>query len=406
MNILKDKKIILAVCGGIAAYKTPILVRELIKNGAIVKVVMTPSSKNFVTPLTIETLTNNIVISDIFDLPYNHKTWHIDYAEWADLIVVVPATVNTIGKITNAIADNPVTTLVCAARNRVLFVPAADMYMYNNTFFQDNLNKLEQQGHYVLPAEEGFLASGLSGIGRMPEIDKIIDTIKILILSKTKDLIGKKVLVSAGPTYEDIDPVRYIGNRSSGKMGYEIAKACYLRGANVTLVSGPSHEEIYPEIKRINVRSALQMKDAIIDNILNQDIIIMAAAVADFRPADVARNKIKKDDSNFDYFIKLEENPDILFEVNKYLSENNKTVFKVGFALETDNELENAKKKMNKKNLDMIVLNSLNDKSAGFEFETNSITILKKNSNNLVKYPLSHKFEIANIILDNIVNYE
>lgn len=405
MDIIKNKNIVLAVCGGIAAYKTPLLLRELIKSGASVKVVMTPSSKNFVTPLVLETLSNNIVIDDIVNIPQNLKTWHIDYAEWADLIVVVPATINTIGKIANAIADNPVTTLACAARNRMLFVPAADMYMYNNPIFQNNLKKLEDLGHFVLPAEEGFLASGLSGVGRMPEIDKIMDAIKIVLLNKKKDLIGKRILVSAGPTYEDIDPVRYIGNRSSGKMGYEIAKSCYLRGAEVTLISGPSNVYCYPEINKISIRSALQMRDKIIENIDKNDIIIMAAAVADFKPKTIANNKIKKDD-NFDFSIQLEENPDILQEVNKYSVEHNLKLLKVGFALETDNELENAKKKMSKKNLDMIVLNSLNDKNAGFEFETNSVTIIKKDSDKIKKYPLSHKFDIANIIIDNILGYE
>lgn len=400
-TLLKNKNIILAISGGIAAYKTPILVRELIKQGANVRVVMTEAAKQFVTKLALETVSNYPVIDDVFNLPVNLKTWHIEYSEWADLIIFAPATVNTINKIASGIADNPVTILACAARKKMLFVPAADMYMYNNPIFQENLIKLETLGHYVLPAEEGFLASGLSGIGRMPEIDKIIDATKIFIMNYQKDLCDKKILVTAGPTYEDIDPVRYIGNRSSGKMGYEIAKAAYLRGANVTLITGPTSLNIYPEIKRINVRSAIKMKESIINHIQNHDVLIMAAAVADFRPVNVSDKKIKKD-NNFNFIIELEENPDILFEINKFTEENNIKIKKIGFALETDDELNNAKKKLNKKNLDMIVLNSLNDKNSGFEFDTNSITIIRKNSDVIEKFPLSLKFDIANIILSKI----
>lgn len=397
MSTLKGKKVILGVTGGIAAYKAPLIVRELVKKGAEVRVVMTPSAKEFVTALTLETVSNFPVISDIFD-PKNMKTWHIEYAQWADCILIAPATVNSLAKFAYGIADNPVTTVFCAARSSVVIAPAADMFMYNNVINIENIKKLESRGAYIVKGERGFLASGLEGDGRMAAIDKIVDAVEVNLLGSKKDLIGRKILVTAGPTYEDIDPVRFIGNRSTGKMGYEIAKAAFLRGAEVTLISGPSNLSAYQEINVVKVRSANEMKDEILDKINNYDSIIMSAAVADFRPAEFTDKKIKKENNYSN--IELVKNDDILSLLNSYLLANKLTKIKVGFALETDNEMSNAKDKMSRKNLDMIVLNSLNDSKSGFEFDTNSITIFKKNSEVQNKYPLASKFVIANNILD------
>jgi phosphopantothenoylcysteine decarboxylase/phosphopantothenate--cysteine ligase len=268
--------------------------------------------------------------------------------------------------------------------------------MYNNPIARENLEKIKDKLHaYVVEGEKGFLASGLSGMGRMADINKIMDAVKLFFIGKKKDLTGKKILVTAGPTYEDIDPVRFIGNRSSGKMGYEIAKSAYLRGAEVTLITGPSSQTAYPEINLIKVRAALDMQGAVDDNLQDHDILIMSAAVADYRPAKVAKSKIKKE-AGLDA-IKLEKNPDILSS----LHENNK--FIVGFALETDNEKDNAKEKLKNKNLNMIILNSLNDSGSGFEHDTNKIEIFSKDGEHL-KYPLLSKFEAANEILSAIID--
>jgi len=275
----------------------------------------------------------------------------------------------------------------------LIISPAADVDMYENKITQENLTKLESLGHYILEAEEGELASSLRGKGRMPEINKIIDAIELVLSGYKKDLTGKKILISAGPTYEDIDPVRFIGNRSSGKMGYEIAKAAYLRGADVTLISGPSSEIAYPEINKIRIRSASNMKKAVDKELAKHDFLIMSAAVADYKPKKAAAKKIKKD-SGLDK-IDLESTIDILSSLNK------KDQKIIGFALETDNELKNAQKKMKVKNLDMIVLNSLKDKNSGFEFDTNKITVIHKNGKK-INFPLQSKFQAANKILSEI----
>jgi phosphopantothenoylcysteine decarboxylase/phosphopantothenate--cysteine ligase len=396
-NILSGKKIVLGVTGCIAAYKSAYLIRELVKRGCEVKVIMTPSALQFITPLTLSTLSGNEVIVNIFPESQAdgtaHKTWHIDLALWADLIMVAPCTINTAAKIAHGFADNALTTVIQAARTPVIISPAADVDMYQNKATQKNFALLEELGYFMVPAEEGELASGLSGKGRFPEIDKIIDAAELVLSGVKKDLTGKKILVTAGPTYEDIDPVRYIGNRSSGKMGYAIAKAAYLRGADVTLISGPVSEAGYPEIKLIHVRSAEEMKNAVTAEIENNNVLIMSAAVADYTPADKALKKIKKEDNL--PVIELKATEDILAN----LKANGRII--AGFALETDNELENAKKKLAKKNLDMIVLNSLNDKSSGFEYNTNKITILKKDGGQK-EYPLLSKFTAANHILTEI----
>lgn len=390
---LNGKKILLGVTGCIAAYKSCFIVRELIKRGAEVKVVLTPSATEFITPLTLAALSHNEVIVNTF--PPSQKdgtklsTWHIDYALWADLMLVAPATINTIAKISYGFADNALTTLVTALRSPLVIAPAADVDMYNNPINKENLAKLEKLGHYIIYPESGELASGLSGEGRLADTIKIIDTVELILSGYSKDLIGKKILVSAGPTYEDIDPVRFLGNRSSGKMGYAIAKSAYLRGADVTLLSGPSAQSIYPEIKLIKVRSASEMEKAIKKEVDKNNLLIMSAAVSDFRPIKAASNKIKKEMGIMD--LKLELNPDILASIKA------KKAKVIGFALETQNELSNAKKKLKEKNLDMIVLNSPG-KESGFEVDTNKVTILKQDGKS-VKLPLLSKFQVANKIL-------
>ncbi|MCG6959677.1 bifunctional phosphopantothenoylcysteine decarboxylase/phosphopantothenate--cysteine ligase CoaBC, partial [bacterium BMS3Abin03] len=285
---------------------------------------------------------------------------------------------------------------VSAARSLVLIAPAADVDMYQNPITQENILKLESLGYFIIPAEEGELASGLSGFGRLADLNKILDTVELLLSNHKIDLPGKRILVTAGPTYEDIDPVRFIGNRSSGKMGYAVAKASYLRGAEVTLISGPSSENVYPEIKKINVRSADEMKKLVEKELRNNDILIMASAVADYKPAKTESKKLKKERKLSE--LKLLPTEDILASIKK----DKKIV--VGFALETDNELTNAKKKLKEKDLDLMILNSLKDKKSGFEFDTNKITILKK-TGKTIKLPLMNKFQTANKILDAILKY-
>ncbi len=395
---LSGKRIILGVTGGIAAYKACWLTRELIKRGAEVKVIMTPSALQFVQPLTFSSLSKNEVVVNIFpDSQKNGaslKTWHIDMALWADLMIIAPCTVNTIAKIAAGFSDNALLTVVSALRSPLLIAPAADMDMYNNKITQRNFKILEGMGYLFVNAENGELASGLGGEGRLADINKIVDAAELTLTGYKKDLLNKKILVTAGPTYEDIDPVRFIGNRSSGKMGYNIAKAAFLRGAEVTLISGPVHESIYPEIKLIKVRSAVDMKLVVHKEIKNNDILIMAAAVADYKPAQVSSQKMKKEDKLGQ--IKLNTTDDIL---SSLIASGKKLI---GFALETHNEKANALKKLKSKNLDMIVLNSLKDENSGFEYNTTKITVIHKNGKHIV-FPLMSKFQAANIIISEIL---
>ena len=397
-DIFQGKRILLGVTGCIAAYKSASIIRDLVKRGAAVKVIMTPAATEFITPLTLSSLSKNEVIVNIFPKSKNESTslntWHIDYALWADLMIIAPATVNSVAKIAKGYADNALTTLVAALRCPLIIAPAADVDMYDNKINQMNLKTLKEVGYFIVDAEEGELASGLKGKGRLAENYKIIDAAELVLSGHKKDLTGKKVLVTAGPTYEDIDPVRFIGNRSSGKMGFEIAKAAYLRGAEVTLISGPSKETAYPEISCLKVRSAKDMKSAVEKNLKNSDILIMSAAVADYKPEKIAGKKIKKEDKLNS--IKVSKTDDIL----GLLKKEGKVI--VGFALETDNELKNARKKLGSKGLDMIVLNSLKDKNSGFEFDTNKITILHRNGKKL-NFPLKSKFQSANDILTQIL---
>jgi phosphopantothenoylcysteine decarboxylase / phosphopantothenate---cysteine ligase len=395
---LSGKKIILGVTGGIAAYKACWLTRELIKRGAEVKVVMTPSALQFVQPLTFSSLSKNEVIVNVFPESQvngvSMKTWHIEIALWADLMIIAPCTVNTIAKIAAGFTDNALLTVVSALRSPLLIAPAADMDMYDNKITQRNFKVLEEMGYFFVQAEKGELASGLDGEGRLADINKIADAAELILSGFKRDLLNKRILITAGPTYEDIDPVRFIGNRSSGKMGYNIAKAAFLRGADVTLISGPVHENIYPEIRLINVRSAAEMKIAVNKEIKINDVLIMAAAVADYKPAQSLSQKIKKEDKLNQ--IKLGLTDDILSS----LKDSGKIL--IGFALETNNEKENARKKLKNKNLDMIVLNSLKDDNSGFEYNTNKITVINKNGKQIA-FPLMSKFQAANKIISEVL---
>lgn len=399
-DILSGKKIILGVSGGIAAYKACLITRYLVKHGAEVRVIMTPSAAEFITPLTLSTLSGNEVIINVFPESQSNgaslKTWHIEYALWADLMIIAPATVNTIAKIATGFCDNALTTVVSALRCPLIIAPAADMDMYNNPVNRRNIDTVKDLlNAFIVEGEKGELASGLSGIGRMADPEKIIDAARLLFSGFKRDLEGRRLLITAGPTFEDIDPVRYIGNRSSGKMGCELAKAAFLRGADVTLISGPTSETVYPEIRTVKVRSAREMKEAVTAELPACDTLIMAAAVADFRPEKINPSKIKKDES-FDS-IKLCRTDDILASIEK----GNKKI--VGFALETDNEISNASGKLKSKNLDMIVMNSLKDEKAGFEFDTNKISVIRP-SGSIQNYPLQSKFSAANIILTELLS--
>ncbi len=396
-KIFKNKKILLGVTGCIAAYKAAFLTRELKKLGAEVRVIMTSSAAEFISPLTLSTLSENQVVINIF--PSSQKentalgTWHIDSALWADIMVVAPCTINTVAKIARGFADNALTTIVTALRSPLLIAPAADVDMYQNKITQKNIQNLKDFGINIIDAEEGELASGLKGKGRLAELDKIIDSAALVLSGFRCDLENQKILITAGPTYEDIDPVRFIGNRSSGKMGYWLAKAAYLRGADVTLISGPSSEKIYPEINFLSVRSATEMEKAVKQNLKKNDVLIMSAAVADYSPLKKVNSKIKKE--NKLKTVALKENTDILASIDK------EGKFVVGFALETENGLVNAKKKLENKNLDMIVLNVLKANQSGFDSNTNKIKILNK-SGDKKDYPLLSKFSAANNILSEI----
>ncbi len=393
-DILSGKKIILGVTGGIAAYKSSLIIRELIKRGAEVRVIMTPSACEFITPLTLSSLSQNNVIVSMFPSNQNDdvdmRTWHIDYALWGDAMLIAPATVNTIAKIAHGFADNALTTLVLALRSPLIVAAAADVDMYKNPITLENMKKLEETGTYLIDAESGFLASGLSGEGRLASIDKIIDSVELVLSGYKKDLSGKKIVITAGPTYEDIDPVRYIGNRSSGKMGFALAKGAHLRGAEVTLISGPTSETMYPDVNLIKIRNADEMEKAVKKELENNHILIMSSAVADYKPAEYKSHKIKKEENLIS--LPLEKTNDILVSINK------KSKKIIGFALETENEIENAKKKLLKKKLDMIVVNSPNYPGAAFEHDTNKVTILFP-SGDKKELPLQSKFQIANNIL-------
>ncbi|HLS31382.1 MAG TPA: bifunctional phosphopantothenoylcysteine decarboxylase/phosphopantothenate--cysteine ligase CoaBC [Flavobacteriaceae bacterium] len=393
--LLSGKNILLGVTGGIAAYKTTYLVRLFIKSGANVKVMMTKEAKEFVTPLSLSTLSKNPVFTEFVES--EDELWHnhVELGKWADLICIAPATANTMAKMISGHSDNFLMATYLSADCPVYIAPAMDLDMYQHPTTRENIKKLKSFGHEIIPAESGELASGLEGEGRMAEPENILSFIENN-LKKNLKLIDKKVLITAGPTYEAIDPVRFIGNHSSGKMGYAIAEKAAQNGAEVILVSGPTALKIdYKEINVEQVTSAEEMYQAVMKHFADCDIFIAAAAVSDYTPADIAEEKIKKkDDSNMQ--INLKKTKDILFEAGKQKTNQ----FLVGFALETENELENAKGKLARKNLDFIVLNSLRDKGAGFATDTNKIKIISKDGHQT--YDLKSKPEVAQDIITAI----
>lgn len=395
---LKGKHIILGVTGGIAAYKVAILVRLLVKSGAEVRVVMTPMAKQFITPLTLATLSKNPILVDFFKPENGDWNSHVDLGLWADLYIVAPATANTIGKMANGIADNLLLTTYFSARCPVMVVPAMDLDMYAHAATHKNIDTLRTFGNIIIEPTSGELASGLDGKGRMEEPEKIFEAAHALL--HKKDLLGKKILVTAGPTFEAIDPVRFIGNHSSGKMGYAVAEELYLRGAEVTLVSGPVDiQPKYKGIKLLHTTSALAMYTACTNCFAEMDAAILAAAVADFTPTDPLDSKIKREKDNLT--IELIPTKDIAASLGNLKRKNQ---LLVGFALETNNELENAKSKLIRKNLDFIVLNSLNDAGAGFRVDTNIVTFVDKD-NIISKTDLKSKTDIATDIVNKLASY-
>ncbi|WP_281309824.1 bifunctional phosphopantothenoylcysteine decarboxylase/phosphopantothenate--cysteine ligase CoaBC [Flavobacterium flavigenum] len=400
MSVLNGKKILLGVSGGIAAYKTASLVRLFIKAGAHVQVIMTPASKDFVTPLTLSTLSKNPVYSSFFNEEDQDAVWnnHVDLALWADLMIIAPATANTLSKMVTGNSDNLLIATYLSAKCPVYFAPAMDLDMYKHPSTLSGFNTLKQFGNLMIPAENGELASGLSGEGRMAEPENIVSFLEADLESKLP-LKGKKILVTAGPTYEAIDPVRFIGNHSSGKMGFDIAKAAANLGASVILITGPTHLKVENSlIKVINVVSAQEMYDACHLNFDDADVAIAAAAVADYKPKFVAVQKIKKAADEFS--IELEKTKDILSSLGKI----KKNQFLIGFALETENEIENAKLKIQKKNLDLIVLNSLQDKGAGFQYQTNKVTFIDKEFK-IEPMDLKSKESVAVDILNKVIGH-
>jgi len=398
--MLKGKKIILGVTGSIAAYKTAYLVRLMKKERADVKVIMTPSSRDFITPLTLAVLSRNRIYCD----PFNPETgkWfsHIDFGLWADLFLIAPASANTIAKMAHGIADNLLLTTCLSARCPMMICPAMDTDMYNHASTRENLDTLKKRGVHILESPEGELASGLEGAGRMMEPEEIILELKSFLAlhpkKKTK-LAGKKILITAGPTYEAIDPVRFIGNHSSGKMGIALAEKAVQMGAEVTLILGPgTYGRIPHKIKVIPVVSAEDMYKATLKAFPDSKVAILAAAIADFTPVERFDQKIKRDKDKL--VIQLKPTMDIAAELGR-IKTNDQML--VGFALESENEVENALSKIRKKNLDYIVLNSLRDEGAGFGYDTNRITIIGK-SGNQKEYPLKSKTEVAQDILNFI----
>ncbi|MCF6240282.1 MAG: bifunctional phosphopantothenoylcysteine decarboxylase/phosphopantothenate--cysteine ligase CoaBC [Bacteroidales bacterium] len=392
---MKGKKIVIGITGGIAAYKTAYLLREFIKEGAEVKVLMTQAAKEFITPLTMATLSKNPVLTDFFNPENGDWNSHVDLGLWADAMVIAPATANTLAKMNYGIADNLLLTSYLSAKCPVFFAPAMDLDMYKHPATQKNINDLIARGHICIDADSGELASGLIGKGRMAEPLQIFNVVKNFFEYR-KSLKGKKVLITAGPTYEAIDPVRFIGNYSSGKMGYALAEECKNRGAEVTIVSGPVSIPKPEGIHIIPVKSASEMLDACLKHFPDTDIAIMNAAVADYTPAQTSEKKIKR--TKDDMFIELKPTKDIAAELGKIKKKNQ---LLIGFALETDNEEKNADKKLKKKNLDFIVLNSLQDKGAGFGYDTNKISILFQD-NKMKKFELKTKLEVAKDIVNEI----
>ena len=390
-------KVVLGICGSIAAYKSATLIRLLVKSGADVRVVMTPDATNFITPLTLSTLSKNPVLVDYFTPETGEWNNHVELGLWGDVMIIAPASANTMAKMAGGLCDNLLMAVYLSAKCPVYFAPAMDLDMWKHTATQENISKIQSFGNTLIPPGTGELASGLHGEGRMAEPEEIIDFLLGDIKSKLP-LANQKMLVTAGPTYEAIDPVRFIGNHSSGKMGFAIADELAKLGADVTLISGPSAQISKEQsIKRINVTSAAEMLDACLQHYPGADACIMSAAVADYTPVTIAQQKIKKKEDGFS--IDVKKTTDILNELGKQKAAGQ---ILVGFALETNNEEINAIDKLQRKNLDFIVLNSLNDEGAGFKKDTNKITIIDKALNKTV-YDLKTKDEVARDICEKIV---
>lgn len=394
---MKGKKILIGVTASIAAYKIASLVRLLVKEGADVKIIMTEDAKSFITPLTLSTLSKNPVYSSFIKNDLGEWTNHVELGLWADLFLIAPTSANTIAKMANGICDNLLLATYLSAKCPVMFAPAMDLDMYQHPSTKSNINKLEQYGNILLAAKHGELASGLIGEGRMSEPEDILISIQ-QFFSKKKELSNKKVLITAGPTYENIDPVRFIGNHSTGKMGLALAISCYDKGAEVVLICGPNQLNLsqYP-FKTVEVNSAEQMLNACLNEYDSSDIAIMSAAVADYKPSIAADQKIKKSESTLQ--ITLEKTTDIL----STLGAKKQNQILVGFALETTNEIENAKEKLVRKNADLIVLNSLQDSGAGFGHDTNKISILSKDKE-IKNFDLKSKKEVAEDIITEIIS--
>ena len=393
--MLKGKTVVIGVSGGIAVYKTLDVVSRLRKLGVNVNVIMTKSATEFVTPLSFQSLSQNYVVCDMFEDP---KTWdveHISLAKRADVFLIAPATANVIGKIANGIADDMLTTTVMATKAKVLIAPAMNTNMYENPILQRNINTLKELGYNFVEPESGRLACGDTGKGKLASPETIVDEV-VKLLSKGQDLKGKSIIVTAGPTVESIDPMRYITNRSTGKMGYSIAKEAIERGADVTLITGPTNLTPPQNLKKlVKIESAKDMYEAVLANLDENDVVIKSAAVADYKPKNYSNKKIKKSDD--DLVIELDRNKDIAQEIGKI--KNNKIL--VGFAAETNDLIENASLKIKKKNLDFIVANDLTKEGAGFGVDTNIVKIIDKEGN-ITEYPKMKKEEVANIILDKI----
>ncbi len=394
--MLKGKKIVLGITGSIAAYKACYIIRGLIKSGAEVQVVITPAGKEFITPITLSALTHKPVVSEFFS--QRDGTWnsHVDLGLWADAMLIAPCTASTLGKMANGVADNMLITTYMSMKAPVFIAPAMDLDMYAHPATQRNLQTLKEYGNIIIEPQSGFLASGLEGKGRMEEPDAIVKFIDRHFEAKAgSPLCGKKIMITAGPTYEKIDPVRFIGNYSSGKMGFAIADECAARGAAVTLVTGPVSRNCATGIKRIDVESCKEMYDAATTEFKDTDIAVLCAAVADFRPEKVAENKIKREKD--DLMIKLCPTNDIAASLGKMKSGKQKII---GFALETNNEEDNAKKKLKKKNLDFIVLNSTRNEGTTFQSDFNQISVISERGK--LDFGKKPKTEVAKDIVDEI----
>lgn len=394
-KILKSKTVVLGVTGSIAAYKIANLASSLVKKGANVHVIMTKNATNFINPITFETLTGNKCLVDTFDRNFEFSVEHVSLAKQADIFMVAPASANVIGKIANGIADDMLTTTIMACKCHKVISPAMNTNMFENPIVQDNLEKLRNYGYEVIDPASGYLACGDTGAGKMPE-PTVLESYIMKNIAMEKDMAGKKVLITAGPTMEAIDPVRFISNHSTGKMGYALAKIAMERGAEVTLVTGKTYIEKPDFVKIIDVKSAKEMFDAVDKEFDSQDIVIMSAAVADYRPKTVADEKIKKNDGGM--AIELERTDDILGTMSK----RKKNQFLCGFSMETEHMLENSKNKLKKKNLDMICANNLKVEGAGFGTDTNVVTLITENESR--QLPIMSKEQVANEILTEINN--